>query len=108
MRKGKGKAFKAFKKANYELTIEELGLRYKMHHELNKDFTKHPATWLNQECWLDDEVQETKRPPTLIERMKKLGYIHRGSEGEFEQFKKDNINYKVHKFKKNASIDIDK
>ena len=108
MRKGKGKAFKAFKKAKYELTIEELSERYRKHHELNGEFTKHPATWLNQECWLDDEVQETKRPPTLIERMKKLGYQYRGSEGLYYQFLKDNIKYKIHKFKENASIEIDK
>ena len=60
MRKGKGKAYKAFKKSKYELTIEELSERYRKHHELNGEFTKHPSTWLNQECWLDDEVQETK------------------------------------------------
>jgi len=108
MRKGKGKAFKAFKKSKYELTIEELSERYRKHHELNGEFTKHPATWLNQECWLDDEVQETKRPPTLIERMKKLGYQYRGSEGMYYQFLKDNTKYKIHKFKENASIEIDK
>ena len=108
MKKGKGKAFKAFKKAKYELTVEELALRYTAHHKINKDFTKHPATRLNQECWLDDEVQETKRPPTLIERMKKLGYQYRGSEGLYYQFLKDNIKYKIHKFKENASIEIDK
>ena len=101
MRKGKGKAFK---KSKYELTIEELSERYRKHHELNGEFTKHPATWLNQECWLDDEVQNSIEQPTLIDRMKKLGYKHIGSEGNYEQFTKDNKKYKIHRFEKNAQI----
>ena len=39
--------------------------------------------------------------------MKKIGYAHRGSEGEYEQFSKDNKNYKIHKYKKDAIIEID-
>lgn len=39
--------------------------------------------------------------------MKKLGYIHRGSEGNYEQFKKDNKNYKHHKYKADAVIESD-
>lgn len=107
MRKGKGKAYKSFKNIKSTLTVEELALRYKKSHELNKEYTKHPATWLNQECWLDDEVQNTTNKPNLIERMKKLGYIHRGSEGNYEQFKKDNKNYKHHKYKADAVIESD-
>ena len=107
MRKGKGKAFKAFKKAKYELTIEELSERYRKHHELNGEFTKHPATWLNQECWLDDEVQNSESKPNLIDRMKKLGYKHRGSEGNYEQFHKDGKDYRIHRFIKNAQIELE-
>ena len=107
MRKGKGKAYKAFKKSKYELTIEELSERYRKHHELNGEFTKHPATWLNQECWLDDEVQNSKEQPTLIDRMKKLGYTHKGSEGNYEQFTKDGKDYKIHRFEKNAQIELE-
>jgi len=107
MRKGKGKAFNAFKKSKYELTIEELSDRYKKHHEINKEFTKHPATWLNQECWLDDEVQETQGEPTLKDRMQKLGYQHKGSEGDYEQFTKDEKNWKIHRYKKNSLIELD-
>ncbi len=107
MRKGKGKASKAYKGIKTTLTEEELALRYKKHHEINKDYTKHPATWLNQECWLDDEVQNTTHTPTIIERMKKLGYTHRGSESNYEQFIKDGKNYKIHRFKVNAQIEPD-
>ena len=108
MRKGKGKAFKAFKKSKYELTIEELSDRYKKHHEINKEFTKHPATWLNQECWLDDEVQETQGEPTLKDRMQKLGYKHKGTFGDYEEFTKDGKNWKIHRYKKNSLIELDK
>ena len=108
MRKGKGKAFRSFKKANFKLTIEELAEKYKKHHEINNEFTKHPSTWLNQECWLDDEVQETTKEPTLIERMVKLGYHHRGREGDYEQFSKDGKNWKLHRYKKNSIIELDK
>ena len=107
MRKGKGKAYKSFKNIKSTLTIEELAHRYCKSNEINKIYTKHPATWLNQECWLDSEVQNSKDSPTLIDRMKKLGYSHRGSEGEYEQFYKDNKNYKIHRFKKDAVIESD-
>ena len=107
MRKSKGGAYKAFKSIKTKLTIEELGHRYQQHHRINKDYTKHPATWLNKECWLDDEVQNSTNEPTLIERMKKLGYAHRGSEDQYEQFSKDNKNYKIHRFKKDAVIEPD-
>ena len=107
MRKGKGKAVRAYKGIKTTLTEEELAQRYQQHHRINKDYTKHPSTWLNQECWLDDEVQNSTNEPTLIERMKKLGYAHRGSEDQYEQFSKDNKNYKIHRFKKGAVIEPD-
>jgi len=106
-RKSKGGAFKAFKNIKTTLTVEELAQKYQQHHQINKDYTKHLSTWFNQECWLDDEVQDSQSTPTLIGRMKKLGYTHRGSEGEYEQFSKDNKNYKIHKYKENATIEPD-
>ena len=106
MRKG-AEAFKAFKNIKTTLKIEELVSRYCKSYELNKEFTKHPSSWLNAECWLDDEVQNSTNEPTLIERMKKLGYAHRGSEDQYEQFSKDNKNYKIHRFKKDAVIEPD-
>jgi len=107
MRKGKGKAFKSFKNIKTELKVNELVLRYTKHHELNKEYTKHPSTWLNQQCWEDEEVQNSSSEPTLKERMEKIGYKHKGSEGDYEQFVKDNKNYKIHKFKKGALIELD-
>ena len=109
MKKSIGKAYQSFKKIKktLKITVEELGYRYQKHHQINKDYTKHPATWLNQECWLDDEVQNTTNKPSLIDRMKKLGYKHKGSEGNYEQFMKDGKNYKHHKYKADAVIEPD-
>jgi hypothetical protein len=39
--------------------------------------------------------------------MKKIGYHYRGTEGEYEQFSKDGKNYKIHKFKEGATIELD-
>ena len=39
--------------------------------------------------------------------MKKLGYLHRGSEGQYEQFVKNKINYKINRFQKDAEIELD-
>ena len=39
--------------------------------------------------------------------MKKLGYTHRGNVDQYEQFSKDNKNYKIHRFKKDAVIELD-
>ena len=107
MKKSKGGAYKAFKNIKTTLTVEELAQKYQQHHQINKDYTKHLATWFNKECWLDDEVQNSTNEPTLIERMKKLGYSHRGSEDQYEQFSKDNKNYKIHRYKKDAVIEPD-
>ena len=40
--------------------------------------------------------------------MKKLGYKHKGSEGSYEQFIKDGKNYKLHKFKQDAQIELER
>ena len=106
VRKGKGAAAKAFKNIKTELKVEELAHRYTKSFEINKQYTKHPATWLNQQCWEDDEVQGTELI-TLAERMEKIGYKHIGSEGEYEQFTKDNKKYRLHKFKQDALIELD-
>ena len=46
--------------------------------------------------------------PSVIERMKKLGYIHRGSEDMYEQFTKSGKNYRIHKYKKDSEIELEK
>ena len=106
MRKAKGKAFKSFKNIKCDLEADVLVNRYKKHHEINKEYTKHPSTWFNQECWLDEEVKDTEIV-TINERMTNIGYQHIGSYGDYEQFTKDGKKYKIHKFKEGALIELD-
>ena len=71
-------------------------------------YIPHVATWLNQRRFEDDDVKPLNTGPTLIQKMKKLGYQHRGSEQHYEQFTKDNKNWKIHRWKKDAIIEEDK
>lgn len=84
----KGAAEKSYLKARETVSAEILltGIRRYGASQQGKDpaFTKHPATWLNQQCWLDedgtgppglrvivsDEVQAQEQ-----ENLKKLGVI---------------------------------
>lgn len=55
----KGAARKAFEKAAKRAPIEEIieGMaRYRHDPNREAEFTKHPATWLNQDCWEDDPI----------------------------------------------------
>jgi len=72
----------------------------------DKQFVQHVSTWLSQRRFQDEDIKSTNEP-TLIDRMKKLGYKHRGSEGSYEQFVKDGKNYKLHKFKQDAQIELE-
>lgn len=61
---GRGQALTAFKAALSLTTIEEITLGLKTYIKLtaNTDpkFIKHPATWLNGQCWADEyETQQT-------------------------------------------------
>ena len=106
MKKAKGKAFKSFKHIKCDLKVVELINRYKKHHEINKIYTKHPSTWLNNECWLDDEVSgpiiTTITPQEFVD-----GYRLFGQEGMYDLFEKDNKRYRKHRFKKNAEMELD-
>ena len=39
--------------------------------------------------------------------METLGYKHTGRFGDYEEFIKDNKKYKIHRFDKNATIELD-
>lgn len=55
----KGAARKAFEKAAKRAPLEEIidGMaRYRNDPNREAEFTKHPATWLNQDCWEDDPI----------------------------------------------------
>ena len=72
----------------------------------DKQFVQHVSTWLNQRRFQDEDIKSTNEP-TIIDRMKKLGYKSRGSEGEYDQFIKDGKNYRLHKYKENAEIELE-
>ena len=73
----------------------------------DKQFIQHIATWLSQRRFEDEDLKPMDIGPTLIERMKKLGYSHRGNEGMYEQFSKGGKNWKIHKYKKDAEIELE-
>jgi len=106
MKKAKGKAFKSFKNVKCNLEVEELTERYKKHHKLNKEYTKHPSTWLTNECWEDEEVKgplfTTITAPEFV-----AGYKFTGVFGEYNEFTKDGKKYKKHRFKKNSEMILD-
>lgn len=55
--KGRGQAFKAYRLARKKASAEVLlagAKRYAADPKRDDKFTKHAATWLNSECWLDE------------------------------------------------------
>lgn len=65
-REARGAALKAFEKASEKTTpaiLIEAAIAYASKRAgQDKQFTKQPATWLNQECWLDDGVAPAAAP----------------------------------------------
>lgn len=55
-------------------------------------FVPHFSTWLSQRRW---EIEENNALPNIVDRMKKLGYLHKGREDNYEKFAKDGKNYKI-------------
>jgi hypothetical protein len=106
MKKAKGKAFRCFKKVKCNLSVEELTERYKKHYQINKDYTKHPSTWLNNDCWEDEEV---KGPffTTITASEFVDGYKCTGTFGAYNEYTKGGKKYKKHRFKKDAKMELD-
>lgn len=64
LKKAKGAARPAFEKALKKVTLEVLiagADSYATDPARDPDFTKHPKTWLNGECWEDQPEQERRR-----------------------------------------------
>lgn len=60
--KARGAAVKAFTKAAKKADPETLiaaAKRYRDDPQVQRGYAKHPATWLNQECWLDEPADST-------------------------------------------------
>jgi helix-turn-helix protein len=63
-KEAKRAAARAFDAALRRGTAEDViagAVRYRARPDRRKEFTKHPATWLNGDCWLDDA--EIDAPP---------------------------------------------
>jgi len=65
-RKGRGQALKAWKAATKTAAPEEIlaGLA-RAKWPTDPTFIKHPATWLNGQCWLDEPDPMSRREATL-------------------------------------------
>ena len=77
---GVGHARKAFNKLPDEWQNKPIELQklYNEHCEVNKKFSKHPATWLNGECYLDNIVADTspEEEQEFQEKMDRSNWEH--------------------------------
>jgi len=106
-RGSKFKAFKEFNKVNTEeITNDQIVRIYNAQIKCIEDnkFMPHFSTWLSQRRW---EMEDENNPmPDLINRLINLGYIHNGTDGNFELFKKDGKEYKIDKFDEKHQIQL--
>jgi len=95
-RGSKFKAYKEFNKINVEeINNEQMARIYNNQIKGIEDnkFVPHFSTWLSQRRW---EMEDENNPmPDIIDRLVNLGYIHKGTDGNFELFNKDGKNYKI-------------
>lgn len=95
-RGSKFKAYKEFDKINVEeINNEQMARIYNNQIKSIEDnkFVPHFSTWLSQRRW---EMEDENNPmPDIIDRLVNLGYVHKGTDGNFELFNKDGKNYKI-------------
>ena len=95
-RGSKFKAYKEFKKINIEeINDDQMARLYNNQIKEIEDvkFIPHFSTWLSQRRW---EMEDENNPmPDIIDRLVNLGYVHKGTDGNFELFNKDGKNYKI-------------
>lgn len=105
-RGSKYKSFQLWSKLKDEMpSIEETIKIYNSQQSgIEEKFVPHFATWLSQKRW---EIEHVKEIPDLIDRLKKLGYTHKGCEGSYEKFSKDGKNYKIDKFDEKHQIQLE-
>jgi hypothetical protein len=75
-----------------EMVAEDLAELYNQHLDSARDkqYAKHPSTWINQECWLDDTETETTdhRYESDKDRVIRLGLMNKYSrwvKGEYPE-----------------------
>jgi len=107
-RGSKFKAYKEFNKINVEeITNDQMARIYNNQIQGIEDnkFVPHFSTWLSQRRW---EMEDENNPmPDIINRLVNLGYIHKGTDGNFELFKKDGKNYKIDIFDDKHQIQLE-
>ena len=62
----------------------------------DKEFLAHVSTWINQRRF-EDEANNKTDINNVISRLVKLGYIHKGREGNLEKFTKDSKKYSINR-----------
>ena len=81
-----------------EMEAEEVALAFNRYASTVKDkeFLAHVSTWINQRRF-EDEVNNKTDINNVISRLVKLGYIHKGRDGNLEKFTKDGKKYKINR-----------
>lgn len=107
----RGSKFKAFKL--WQKLVDELPNKNVIISNYNRQingierkYIPHFSTWLSEKRW-ESDTNEYVEIPDLIERMKKLGYLHTGSEGQYERFSKDGKNYTIDRYDEKHMLTID-
>jgi len=93
-RGSKFKAYKLWQKLGEELPDDStiINIYNKQIEGVERKYIPHFSTWLSEKRW---EIEDQEIMPNLIERMQKLGYLHKGREDNYEKFAKDGKNYKI-------------
>ena len=81
-----------------EMEAEEVALAFNRYASTVKDkeFLAHVSTWINQRRF-EDEANNKTDINNVISRLVKLGYIHKGREGNLEKFTKDSKKYSINR-----------
>ena len=81
-----------------EMEPEQVALTFNRYANTVKDkeFLAHVSTWINQRRF-EDEANNKTDINNVISRLVKLGYTHKGREGNSEKFTKDNKNYSINR-----------
>lgn len=107
-RGSKFKAFKLWQKLVDELPDKNVIISNynRQINGIERKYIPHFSTWLSEKRW-ENDTNEYVEIPDLIERMKKLGYLHTGSEGQYERFTKDGKNYTIDRYDEKHMLTID-
>tara|TARA_B100001939_G_scaffold346540_1_gene365559 strand:- start:1493 stop:2254 length:762 start_codon:yes stop_codon:yes gene_type:complete len=102
----KWKAYQFFQKMNNEMPdLEHTAQIYNIQIKgIENTYIPHFSTWLSQKRWENNSLPNLDE---IVARMKKLGYIHLGSDRNSERFSKDGQNYKIDRFDEKHQIQLE-